>query len=179
MIKLVVLSTQARADLAALDRATALRIMGAIHRFTATGAGNVQGLRGLHQPEFRLRVGDCASAFTTTAIGLRSFASAIAAAPTDKSNYKTLRLRSVRPLAFEAEQIIQLQEGTRLGQTDNRVRDRSVPGGELFQVVDHQDIDRGVLLDQLEAELLLDGIKNGGLGVGGFGAGSLGRGGCL
>lgn len=58
MSKRVVLSTQAQADMAALDRAVALRIIAAINRFAATGAGNVQGLRGIHPPEFRLRVGD-------------------------------------------------------------------------------------------------------------------------
>ena len=58
MIKRVAVSTQAKADLAELDRAVALRIAGAIHRFAATGAGNVQGLRGIPPPEFRLRVGD-------------------------------------------------------------------------------------------------------------------------
>jgi hypothetical protein len=36
----------------------ALRIIAAIQRFAATGVGNVQGLRGIHPPEFRLRVGD-------------------------------------------------------------------------------------------------------------------------
>jgi mRNA-degrading endonuclease RelE of RelBE toxin-antitoxin system len=56
--KRIVVSTQARADLAGLDRAVALRIAGAINRFAATGAGNVQALRGIHPPEFRLRVGD-------------------------------------------------------------------------------------------------------------------------
>ena len=58
MIKRVVLSTEARADLATLDRAVAIRIIGALNRFAATGAGNVHGLRGIHPPEFRLRVGD-------------------------------------------------------------------------------------------------------------------------
>jgi mRNA-degrading endonuclease RelE of RelBE toxin-antitoxin system len=58
VIKRVVLSAQAQADLAALDRAVALRIIAALQRFAATGAGNVQGLRGIHPPEFRLRVGD-------------------------------------------------------------------------------------------------------------------------
>jgi mRNA-degrading endonuclease RelE of RelBE toxin-antitoxin system len=58
VIKRVVLSAQAQADLARLDRAVALRIVGAIHPFAATGAGNIHGLRGLHPPEFRLRVGD-------------------------------------------------------------------------------------------------------------------------
>ena len=58
MNKRVVLSTQAQADLAGLDRSGALRIIGAIQRFADTGAGNVRGLRGIHPPEFRLRVGD-------------------------------------------------------------------------------------------------------------------------
>ena len=58
MIKRVVLSTQAQSDLAALDRSVALRILAATRRFASTGAGNVQGLRGIHPPEFRLRVGD-------------------------------------------------------------------------------------------------------------------------
>jgi mRNA-degrading endonuclease RelE of RelBE toxin-antitoxin system len=54
----VVVSIQAQADLAALDRSVALRVVGAIHRFASTGAGNVRSLRGIHPPEFRLRVGD-------------------------------------------------------------------------------------------------------------------------
>ena len=58
MTKRVVLSTEAKADLAVLDRSVALRIIGSINRFAATGAGNVQGLRRIHPPEFRLRVGD-------------------------------------------------------------------------------------------------------------------------
>ena len=58
MIKRVVLSTQAQSDLASLDRSVALRILAATRRFASTGAGNIQGLRGIHPPEFRLRVGD-------------------------------------------------------------------------------------------------------------------------
>lgn len=58
MTKRVEVSPQAQADLAGLDRAVALRIVGAINRFATTGAGNVQGLHGIHPPEFRLRVGD-------------------------------------------------------------------------------------------------------------------------
>jgi len=58
LIKRVVLSPQAKADLAVLDRPTALRIARGIHRFASTGAGNVKALRGIHPPEFRLRVGD-------------------------------------------------------------------------------------------------------------------------
>jgi mRNA-degrading endonuclease RelE of RelBE toxin-antitoxin system len=58
VIKRVVLSSQAQADLKELDRAIAVRIAAAIQRFAATGAGNVKALRGIHPPEFRLRVGD-------------------------------------------------------------------------------------------------------------------------
>ena len=60
MIKRVVVSTEAQA---ALDRAVVLRIAKAIHRFAATGAGNLQGLHGIHPPEFRLRVGDWRARF--------------------------------------------------------------------------------------------------------------------
>ncbi len=55
MIKRVELSTLAQSDLAALDRTVAARIIGAIGRLAATGAGNVKGLHGIHPP---LRVGD-------------------------------------------------------------------------------------------------------------------------
>lgn len=58
MTRSVVLSDQAKQDLGKLDRAIALRIAGAIHRFADTGAGNVKALHGMHPPEFRLRVGD-------------------------------------------------------------------------------------------------------------------------
>lgn len=58
MTKRVLLSVQARADLAALDRPVALRISAAIHRFATTGAGNIHALHAIHPPEFRLRVGD-------------------------------------------------------------------------------------------------------------------------
>ena len=58
MIKRVVVSGQAQTDLAGLDRTITLRLIAAINRFAATGAGNIQGLRGIHPPEFRLRVGD-------------------------------------------------------------------------------------------------------------------------
>jgi len=56
--KRVALSTEAQADLANLDRSVALRVVAAINRFASTGAGNVHALRGIHPPEFRLRVGD-------------------------------------------------------------------------------------------------------------------------
>jgi hypothetical protein len=58
VIKRVVLSAQAHADLVGLDRSVALRIIAAIDRLATTGAGNVRSLHGIHPPEFRLRVGD-------------------------------------------------------------------------------------------------------------------------
>ena len=57
-MKKIFLSTEAQADLEGLDRSVALRVIKAMQRFAATGAGNVQGLHGIHPPEFRLRVGD-------------------------------------------------------------------------------------------------------------------------
>ena len=58
MTKRVVLSIQEKGDLTVLDRAVALRILAGGQRFASTGTGNVQGLRCIHPPEFRLRVGD-------------------------------------------------------------------------------------------------------------------------
>ena len=58
MIKGVVLAARAKTDLAGLGRVVALRVLGAIHRFSETGAGNVKRLHGIDPPEFRLRVGD-------------------------------------------------------------------------------------------------------------------------
>jgi hypothetical protein len=83
VIKRVVLSIQAKGDLAALDRAVALRILAAVQRLASTGAGNVQGLRGIHPPEFRLRVGDWRVRFHDhAAIGSMCSVSAIARTPT-------------------------------------------------------------------------------------------------
>lgn len=50
-------SPQARADLRAIDRETALQILRAIDRYLGTGAGDVKKLQ-LPRREFRLRVGD-------------------------------------------------------------------------------------------------------------------------
>jgi len=82
VIKRVVLSSQAKGDLAAPDRAVGLRILAAVQRFASTGAGNVQGRRGVHPPEFRLAWGTGGSAFTTTAIGSMCSVSAIVRTPT-------------------------------------------------------------------------------------------------
>ncbi len=55
--KAILWSPEARADLRAIDRETALRILHAIDRYLTTGAGD---LKKLQPPrlEFRLRVGD-------------------------------------------------------------------------------------------------------------------------
>ena len=74
MSKRVVVFTEAQADIAALDRPMALRISKAIHRFAATGAGNVQGLHGIHPPSSGSASATGAFAFMTTAIGSMSCA---------------------------------------------------------------------------------------------------------
>ncbi|HXW15389.1 MAG TPA: type II toxin-antitoxin system RelE/ParE family toxin [Terriglobia bacterium] len=55
--KTVIWSPEARADLRAIDREPALRILRAVDTYLTTGAGDV---KKLHPPrhEFRLRVGD-------------------------------------------------------------------------------------------------------------------------
>ncbi len=51
---------QAKAQLRAIDRPTALRILHALADFAATGDGDVKRLQNIEPPEFRLRlrVGD-------------------------------------------------------------------------------------------------------------------------
>jgi mRNA-degrading endonuclease RelE of RelBE toxin-antitoxin system len=55
--KMVTWSPEARADLRAIDRETALRILRAIDGYLTTGAGDVKKLQP-PRTEFRLRVGD-------------------------------------------------------------------------------------------------------------------------
>jgi mRNA-degrading endonuclease RelE of RelBE toxin-antitoxin system len=49
---------QARADLRAIDREIAMRILHAIARFIATEEGDVRRLQDIDPPELRLRIGD-------------------------------------------------------------------------------------------------------------------------
>jgi mRNA-degrading endonuclease RelE of RelBE toxin-antitoxin system len=58
MGKRVIFSDEARADLRAIDRETALRLLKALARFLATDAGSVKQLAGFDPPRYRLRVGD-------------------------------------------------------------------------------------------------------------------------
>ena len=56
---------QARSDVRALDRPTAMRILSALDRFTRSGAGDVKALQG-DEEELRLRVGDYRLFFVAT-----------------------------------------------------------------------------------------------------------------
>ena len=47
----------AKADVRALDKPTAMRILSALHRFAKTGSGDVKALQGEWE-ELRLRIGD-------------------------------------------------------------------------------------------------------------------------
>jgi mRNA-degrading endonuclease RelE of RelBE toxin-antitoxin system len=58
MGKRVIFSDEARADLRAIDRETALRLLKALARFLATAGGNVKQPEGFDPPRYRLRVGD-------------------------------------------------------------------------------------------------------------------------
>lgn len=48
----------AKADVRAIDQATAMRILRAISRFLETGYGDVIRLQGIDPPEHRLRIGE-------------------------------------------------------------------------------------------------------------------------
>jgi mRNA-degrading endonuclease RelE of RelBE toxin-antitoxin system len=58
MGKSVIWNDQAKAQLRAIDRPTALRILHALARYLETGEGDVKRLQDIEPPEFRLRVGD-------------------------------------------------------------------------------------------------------------------------
>ena len=57
MAKPVIWSAEARADIRAIHRDTALRLLKALDRFLKTDAGDVKQLEGFEPPLFRLRVG--------------------------------------------------------------------------------------------------------------------------
>lgn len=48
----------AKADIRAIDRQEAMRILHAIGRYLLTGEGDIVRLQGIEPPEYRLRVGD-------------------------------------------------------------------------------------------------------------------------
>ena len=52
----VIFSIEARADLRAIDRETALRLLEALARFLVTDIGDVKQLEGFDPPRYRLRI---------------------------------------------------------------------------------------------------------------------------
>lgn len=63
--KAIIWSPEARADLRAIQRETALRILRAVDAYLTTGAGDVKKLRPPRH-EFRLRIGDYRVLFLPT-----------------------------------------------------------------------------------------------------------------
>jgi mRNA-degrading endonuclease RelE of RelBE toxin-antitoxin system len=63
MVRRPVWSDAARADIRALDRATAMRLFEVLYRYLASGEGDVKQLQG-RENEFRLRAGDYRICFT-------------------------------------------------------------------------------------------------------------------
>jgi mRNA interferase RelE/StbE len=49
---------EARADVRALDRSTAMRIFEGVHRYALSGEGDLKSLQGKHAGKLRLRLGD-------------------------------------------------------------------------------------------------------------------------
>ena len=58
MAKKIVWTDQARADVRAIDRETALDLLHGLTHFLITYQGDVKRLRDIEPPEFRLRLGD-------------------------------------------------------------------------------------------------------------------------
>jgi mRNA-degrading endonuclease RelE of RelBE toxin-antitoxin system len=57
MAKTIAWTDQAKADVRAIDRPTAMLILHGLARFARTEEGNVNRLQGTEPPQFRLRVG--------------------------------------------------------------------------------------------------------------------------
>jgi mRNA interferase RelE/StbE len=58
MGKKIAWTDEAKANLRAIDQATAIRILHVVARYLATGEGDVKRLQDVEPPELRLRVGD-------------------------------------------------------------------------------------------------------------------------
>jgi hypothetical protein len=67
-----------------IDRATALRLLEDLADYAASGHGDVERLTDIEPPELRLRVGDYASASTTTVSGSKFSVWFIGERPTGK-----------------------------------------------------------------------------------------------
>jgi mRNA interferase RelE/StbE len=64
-VKRIVWTEVAKADVRALDKPTAMRVLSALHRFAESGAGDVKALQD--REELRLRIGDYRLFFTYSA----------------------------------------------------------------------------------------------------------------
>ena len=64
-MKRIAWTEQAKADIRGLDRATAMRILHALHRFLESGTGDIKALQG-EREELRLRAGDYRLFFVST-----------------------------------------------------------------------------------------------------------------
>jgi mRNA interferase RelE/StbE len=64
-------TAEARADIRALDRATAMRTFNSLNHYAVTGLGDVKSLKGKHKGKLRLRVGDYRVVFTASGKVLR------------------------------------------------------------------------------------------------------------
>ena len=62
-MKKIIFTVPARADVRRIDRDSAMRILTSLHRFAATGEGDVKKVQG-DAGELRLRVGDYRVRFT-------------------------------------------------------------------------------------------------------------------
>ena len=82
----VIFSDEARADIRAIDRETALRLLKALARFLETDAGNVKQLEGF----------DPHSIVSESAIGVTSFGN-LARMPLRSSSFGTAKKRIVVP----------------------------------------------------------------------------------
>jgi mRNA interferase RelE/StbE len=58
MAKKIAWTDQAKADIRAIDRQTALNLLHGLARFALSEEGDVKQLQGINPPEFRLRLGD-------------------------------------------------------------------------------------------------------------------------
>ena len=64
-MKRIAWTEQAKADVRDVDKATAMRILHALHRFAESGTGDVKALQGDIE-ELRLRIGDYRLFFVCT-----------------------------------------------------------------------------------------------------------------
>ena len=54
----IVWTDDARSDVRAIDRLTAMWIFDGLYRYSVTGIGDVKVLQGIHKGKLRLRLGD-------------------------------------------------------------------------------------------------------------------------